>query len=182
MIEWTPERCEQLRALWLDGHSCSIIAGMIGGVTRNAIIGKVHRMKLPGRKQTSALYRMRPGRPRKVWAPKPPKIKRKERTKVIRPPVLKAEPFAFSAEAWEPLGPAISLLSLSDTVCRWPVGGTNTEPGTGFCGCSVKRGKVYCPEHYARSVGKGTPSEREAVRIAMSAVSTDNFQRVLVAA
>ena len=47
---WTDERIELLRALWADGMSCSRIAGELGGgISRNAVIGKVHRLKLPAR-------------------------------------------------------------------------------------------------------------------------------------
>ena len=47
---WTEERVELLKKLWLEGLSASQIAGVLGeGVTRNAVIGKVHRLKLTGR-------------------------------------------------------------------------------------------------------------------------------------
>src|SRR3954469_12301115 len=46
---WTDERVETLKKLWLEGHSASQIAKQLGGVTRNAVIGKVHRLGLSGR-------------------------------------------------------------------------------------------------------------------------------------
>ena len=46
---WTDERVETLKKLWLDGLSASQIAKSLGGVTRNAVIGKVHRLGLSGR-------------------------------------------------------------------------------------------------------------------------------------
>src|ERR1700760_4682481 len=46
---WTDERVETLKKLWLDGLSASQIAKQLGGVTRNAVIGKVHRLGLSGR-------------------------------------------------------------------------------------------------------------------------------------
>ena len=46
---WTDERVETLKRLWLDGLSASQIAKQLGGVTRNAVIGKVHRLGLSGR-------------------------------------------------------------------------------------------------------------------------------------
>jgi len=50
LIGWTDERVELLKKLWLEGLSASQIAGVLGdGVTRNAVIGKVHRLKLSGR-------------------------------------------------------------------------------------------------------------------------------------
>ncbi len=58
---WTEERVELLKKLWLEGLSASQIAGVLGeGVTRNAVIGKVHRLKLSGRaKPASAAPRVR---------------------------------------------------------------------------------------------------------------------------
>ena len=52
-MSWTDERVEQLKKLWAEGLSASQIAGRIGGVTRNAVIGKVHRLGLSGRATTS---------------------------------------------------------------------------------------------------------------------------------
>ena len=48
-MSWTDERVELLRKLWTEGHSASQIAAQLGGVTRNAVIGKVHRLGLSGR-------------------------------------------------------------------------------------------------------------------------------------
>jgi hypothetical protein len=50
---WTDARTERLKALWAEGRSASEIAGLLGEVTRNAVIGKVHRLGLAGRKTTS---------------------------------------------------------------------------------------------------------------------------------
>ena len=48
-MSWTDERVERLKKLWADGLSASQIAAELGGVSRNAVIGKVHRLNLPGR-------------------------------------------------------------------------------------------------------------------------------------
>lgn len=49
-FDWTPERLERLRALWENGMSAKRIAEDMGpGLSKNAVIGKVHRMKLPSR-------------------------------------------------------------------------------------------------------------------------------------
>jgi GcrA cell cycle regulator len=60
-MSWTDERVELLKKLWMDGHSASQIAGELGdGVTRNAVIGKVHRLKLSTRaKPTNVAPRTR---------------------------------------------------------------------------------------------------------------------------
>jgi len=61
---WTDERVETLKRLWLDGLSASQIAKQLGGVTRNAVIGKVHRLGLSGRATTSRMKTHRPNRQR----------------------------------------------------------------------------------------------------------------------
>src|SRR4051812_31987684 len=48
-MNWTDERVERLTKLWAEGLSASQIAAQLGGVSRNAVIGKVHRLNLPGR-------------------------------------------------------------------------------------------------------------------------------------
>ena len=59
-MSWTDERVELLKKLWQDGLSASQIAAELGGVTRNAVIGKVHRLGLSGRGQpTSSIKRQR---------------------------------------------------------------------------------------------------------------------------
>ena len=81
---WTEERVELLRKLWLEGLSASQIAGVLGeGVTRNAVIGKVHRLKLSGRAKPTAAPRVRttprpataatPGPARRLASPSTPR-------------------------------------------------------------------------------------------------------------
>ena len=48
-MSWTPEREEKLKTLWKKGHPASQIARMLGDTTRNAVIGKAHRLKLEGK-------------------------------------------------------------------------------------------------------------------------------------
>src|SRR6187399_1191269 len=62
-MSWTEERVELLKKLWAEGRSASQIAGRLGSVTRNAVIGKVHRLGLSGRATTSRMKSHRP-RPR----------------------------------------------------------------------------------------------------------------------
>ena len=54
-MAWTDERVELLKKLWAEGLSASQIAGRLGSVTRNAVIGKVHRLGLSGRATTSRI-------------------------------------------------------------------------------------------------------------------------------
>ena len=64
-MKWTDERIERLRKLYFEGWSCSNIAAFLGGVTRNAVIGKVHRLDLPLRGQSVGPRQARPCKPRK---------------------------------------------------------------------------------------------------------------------
>ena len=62
-MAWTDEIVEQLKQHWIDGKSASQIAGLLGnGVTRNAVIGKVHRLGLAGRAKTPSTAASRPRR------------------------------------------------------------------------------------------------------------------------
>jgi GcrA cell cycle regulator len=63
MISWTDERVELLKKLWSEGLSASQIAGELGGVTRNAVIGKVHRLGLSGRAKAPQPQAARPKKP-----------------------------------------------------------------------------------------------------------------------
>src|SRR5437762_6826798 len=63
-MTWTDERVELLKKLWADGLSASQIAAELGGITRNAVIGKVHRLGLSGRAKSSSSASPRPRKPR----------------------------------------------------------------------------------------------------------------------
>ena len=63
-MTWTDERVEQLKKLWSDGLSASQIAAELGGITRNAVIGKVHRLGLSGRTKAPSSSAPRPRKPR----------------------------------------------------------------------------------------------------------------------
>ena len=80
---WSDDRVEQLKTLWTEGLSASQIARALGGVTRNAVIGKVHRLGLAGRASPS-----RSERPRLPMAPKAPSV----RSHVPAAPVVEEDP------------------------------------------------------------------------------------------
>src|SRR6201991_4126581 len=63
-MSWTDERVELLKKLWSEGLSASQIAGELGGITRNAVIGKVHRLGLSGRAKAPSSSVPRPRKPR----------------------------------------------------------------------------------------------------------------------
>jgi GcrA cell cycle regulator len=137
---WTDERVELLKKLWQDGLSASQIAKQLGGVTRNAVIGKVHRLGLSGRAAPSKPARTvfkapRPARP-VASAPSAPR-RIAEATAVATQP----QPARYVDE--EP-GLA-TVLTLGAHMCKWPIGDPALESFT-FCGRRTGEGP-YCQEH-----------------------------------
>ncbi len=154
---WTDERVELLKKLWLDGLSASQIAKQLGGVTRNAVIGKVHRLGLSGRATPSQPQRNlfkapRPARPAVTAQPR--------RQSEPSPPQLPVQ--AFYPE--EP-GSA-TVLTLGAHMCKWPIGDPSTDTFT-FCGRRSSDGP-YCVEHarvaYQPQQKKGRSSATELAR------------------
>ena len=90
-MNWTDERVEKLKKLWSEGLSASQIAAQLGGVSRNAVIGKVHRLGLSGRAAPSQPSRpaFRAARPRATQAPSAPR-----RIEPAPRPVAVAQPSA----------------------------------------------------------------------------------------
>ena len=140
---WTDERVETLKKLWQDGLSASQIAKQLGGVTRNAVIGKVHRLGLSGRAAPSKPARPvfkapRPARP--VAQPAAPR-------RISDPPlamVASAPPPAPVRHIDEAPGSA-TVLTLGAHMCKWPIGDPSTDEFT-FCGRRQDNGP-YCLEH-----------------------------------
>ncbi len=143
---WTDERVECLRKLWLDGISASQIAKQLGGVTRNAVIGKVHRLGLSGRATPSQPARpafKAPRSPRPVSAaPVPPR-----RVAVPQPVVapVAAPPEAALPALLEERGSA-TVLTLGAHMCKWPIGDPSSDEFT-FCGKRAGDEGPYCVEH-----------------------------------
>ena len=146
-MSWTAERVETLEQLWRSGRSASQIAQALGGVTRNAVIGKAHRLGLMGRPSP-----IRDGqtveRPVRVAAapraavPKP----------VPRPPAVRApvEPTPI-APVVELAGDAsATILTLTERMCKWPIGDPRDEDFH-FCGGANVPGRPYCDHHARRA-------------------------------
>ena len=120
-MAWTDERVEQLKKLWSEGLSASQIAKQLGGVTRNAVIGKVHRLGLSGRATPSRPARrtVKPSRPRTTTASTAPTPR----------PAARPSPSASPApQAPAPVEPAVlpsgefaTVLTLRDSMCKWPI-------------------------------------------------------------
>ena len=139
LANWTDDRVEQLKNLWTEGLSASQIARAMGGVTRNAVIGKVHRLGLAGRATPS-----RSDRPRLPMAPKI-----SMRTHTPPAPIVEEDPVTLDD------GRHATVLTINDRMCRWPIGDPS-ENEFHFCGRNPKSGSPYCEAH-ARTAYQDTP-------------------------
>jgi GcrA cell cycle regulator len=155
-MSWTDERVELLTKLWADGLSASQIAAKLGEVTRNAVIGKVHRLGLAGRATTS---RIRSARPRTNVALFPSRSSQVQyRTfgnmalKVAPDPLERKSASVIPLRALPELEPApegvITLIDLKESMCHWPIGDP-MEEGFHFCGRRKSFGIPYCEHHAA---------------------------------
>jgi GcrA cell cycle regulator len=150
-MSWTDERVELLKKLWTDGLSASQIASQLGQVTRNAVIGKVHRLGLSGRMKSSSNL-ARAVKPR-MRAPMRPTMQHtsfgatalKAEAQVERGYVQLLEP-AVIMPFPAPKGESITLMQLSEKTCRWPLGDPSTVDFR-FCGCETAAGASYCQYH-----------------------------------
>lgn len=138
---WTDERVEMLKKLWQDGLSASQIAKQLGGVTRNAVIGKVHRLGLSGRAAPSKPARTvfkapRPARP-VVAAPSAPRR--------IAEPASSLAPQTAPVRYVEEEPGMATVLTLGAHMCKWPIGDPSLDSFT-FCGRRSGEGP-YCQEH-----------------------------------
>jgi GcrA cell cycle regulator len=170
---WTDERVELLKKLWMEGLSASQIAGELGeGVTRNAVIGKVHRLKLSARaKPTNTAPRARPAArpaPRRAASPAATvssgiSAAAKMRSAMPRPQTMGATALAIApemetemyvapaaAELFIPEDKRLNLLQLSEQTCKWPIGDPLTKDFY-FCGQHSLESGPYCEFHSRRA-------------------------------
>ena len=123
-MTWTDERISDLIRLWDSGHSASHI-GRVLGVSKNAVIGKAHRLKLP---------------------PRPYPIRRSTGPRIPKPtPMAKRTPKLPPRSVFRATRPRHGA-----PACLWPIGDPGDE-GFHFCGASTVPGKPYCDEHCARA-------------------------------
>ena len=146
-MTWTDERVETLKKLWTDGLSASQIAAELGGITRNAVIGKVHRLGLSGRAKSpsSAAPRPRKARPHAHML----RVSRPS----IRGNTALAQAYELDVELEPelvdnviPIGQRRTLLELNEETCRWPIGDPG-HPDFFFCGGQTITGLPYCAYH-----------------------------------
>jgi GcrA cell cycle regulator len=164
---WNDDRVAVLRKLWAEGLSASQIAKQLGGVTRNAVIGKVHRLGLAGRATPSrpAKRPVRTARPR-VMGPSAPRLR------------TAAPTFSVVIPALEPLkledGKAATVLTINESMCKFPIGDP-TDADFAFCGrgscngpyCADHARLAYQPSQAKRRRASGEPDElRRMMRLA----------------
>jgi GcrA cell cycle regulator len=169
-MSWTDDRVEVLKKMWGEGKSASQIAKELGGVTRNAVIGKVHRLGLsnrsggaspakPAAKEKAPVTKSKePAKPRMVSpdnVPAPvPKSQIRPKLVVTAGQPLPPQPSAneISPEALasvrevEKGAKRLSVMELTERTCKWPVGDPATEDFW-FCGLPSQTGKPYCEAH-----------------------------------
>lgn len=177
-VAWTPERVEKLKALVKDGLSASQIAKLLGGVTRNAVIGKAHRLGCGPMGGVKASAPTRYQRPPKLRSPKGVMVLARQGGPTQRNPAenkranIKANAEVRETPAADVLARARAFLPLDGCApvqfgahgCRWPVGGE----GADMLQCGAKRadGKSYCAEHSAVADVLPPPGYRTGAQLA----------------
>lgn len=174
-MSWTDERVELLKKLWMEGLSASQIAGELGqGVTRNAVIGKVHRLKLSGRAKPASTTSRPRATSRPARRPSAPSgspassstggmrrrsvgsapatmgavaLKQSEETEAELYVTPQAE------ELFIPVEDRIGLMGLNEHTCKWPIGDP-MNPDFYFCGRESEENKPYCDFHSRRAYQK----------------------------
>jgi GcrA cell cycle regulator len=174
---WPDDRVEALKRAWREGLSASQIAGRLGGgLTRSAVIGKLHRLGVSGGRKPSA--------PRVAFTPSTPP------NQMARPdpapiqlrwpiPILEAQPISPASGA-PPCGPGPKYLrDMTPRECRFGLG--DPGPGNGafqlFCAAPTA-GHPYCAHHRAIAVLPPRPlSEQKVIKLAAADVKTSGVRR-----
>jgi GcrA cell cycle regulator len=166
-MEWTEQRIEVLRKLWGQGQTASQIAAILGGITRNAVIGKAHRLGLTGR--PSPIKREAGASPqprRRAVAPSARRLPGAGQPGQVHgqplpqthgvsaaqhAPAQRAETAVpVTREAPPPAPPrqtsARTASHVGSKTCSWPMGDPK-QPGFHFCGEPAEAGKPYCGHH-----------------------------------
>lgn len=169
-MSWTDERVELLSKLWLEGRSASQIAGELGlGVTRNAVIGKVHRLGLAGRPKPAAVAQSR-NKQKLVLSSAGNDRGKVEPAydRVVTPLQIPVKPFAASVQQSAgdvviPFSERVTIMDLRESSCRWPMGDpTNAE--FRFCGARTGlAGGPYCLAHSRVAFQPAPERRRERV-------------------
>ncbi len=172
-MAWTDERVEVLKTMWLGGSSASQIAAALGDVTRNAVIGKVHRLGLSGRGKPTSTSAPRARKPRAASSGSSrPRRSTSTRTSgglAIGATALKTDEVLVAELHEDPVArgrvdlvlvgesPKLSIQDLKEDTCRWPVGDP-LHDDFHFCGRTSLDSQPYCEYHC--NVAFQAPNER----------------------
>ena len=178
-MAWTDDRVATLTKLWADGLSASQIAKQLGGVTRNAVIGKVHRLGLSGRAKPSSPARKAAAAKTAAAKAKKPAARKstasKPKPKTVRSPSAPRTPSVLARVPTPPAPPLeakpmsngefATIMTITDHMCKWPIG----DPGADnfrFCGRKTDPEEPYCLAHsrvaYQPSRRRGASSNTKA--------------------
>jgi GcrA cell cycle regulator len=157
-LSWTDERVELLKKLWSDGLSASRIAAQLGGITRNAVIGKVHRLGLSGRAKSASAAASHQRKARSSsYALRMSRASIRGNTALAHVYDYDAKTTPELIENIIPIGQRRGLMELTEQTCHWPIG----DPGSSdfiFCGGNTVAGLPYCAYHcriaYRPAVGR----------------------------
>ena len=138
---WTDESVNKLRELWAQGLTANEIAKKLG-VTKNAIVGKVHRLCLTARPS--------PIKPKESAVQTAPKLPLSASEVDV---VESADEKSKTADKNE--NSNIKLVDLDSHTCRWPLGDPRDDDFS-FCGKKVRSGQTYCDEHAMMAYVKAT--------------------------
>jgi len=165
-MEWNDELISKLRNLWGEGHSTSEIGRRIG-MSKNAVVGKAHRLNLPPRpspirREGMPGVRPRPPAPKRCTGPTLPPL-----AAVVAEPLpallaaARPDPIAAPVAQTQPAVRIVPPRAGRSVACCWPIG----EPGTKsfrFCDAEAAAGKPYCAEHAALAYVKIRDRREEA--------------------
>jgi len=144
---WTEDRIQTLARLWQEGASASQIARSLGGVTRNAVIGKIHRLGLSGRAKPS---------PPVAQLAKPKQERRPRSVRAASPPRCIVASIGAAPAGPPAMTGLATMVSVRRSQCRWPIGDPLADDFR-LCGRPAERG-AYCAPHGALAY---RPSDRD---------------------
>ena len=153
-MSWNDQKVNKLKELWGKGNTASQIAEIIGGISRNAVIGKAHRLNLSAKIKTRAATSNQSFENSQIEKNNNPKLGRKSKFKSL-----------IIEKDFEPENPK-QLEELDESCCKWPIGHPD-EKSFYFCGRSSLKDFSYCKLHllyaYQPKGKKEDTSEKEDV-------------------
>ena len=174
-MAWTEERVSLLTKWWAEGASASVIAAKLGDTTRNAVIGRVHRMKLPS--HTSPQQAGKQAKTNRRRAKARAKAKTNGHAAPVRlvpalprPPHLPPTPFVPKPDLFIPPAERKTLQMLENCDCRWPIGDPQSADFH-FCGRPKVPGWPYCDFHVERASGSPQPQRPVPVPVKQEEVA-----------